>query len=347
MRHQVVVALLVASASLLVVDGRGGASDAEACGGFFSPRRIAGNRKPSMAYEQTLIAFDPGSRREHFVREVTFRRSRERFGFVVPTPSRPEVAAVKQSPFRDLLDAFPFTWMERHPIGHGGGGSGSGYGRGAGAGVRVLEVTRVGSFTAFVLAATDERALSNWLAQNGLVSTPEADRWLAHYVRMQFFYVAMRYEPPGGESRPETKAETMRISFDTPLPYYPYFEPEPPAGQAADPERLLEIWLVSTEEFVPVAARTHDDRVRWVQPFAEGEKFLEDQRAVLEPIVGAALLPAQGTPIVQRFMDQKVSRAGFGDVLFVPRNTTTPDAALRSSLLHALPILDPSLAEAP
>ncbi len=80
---------------------------AEACGGFFS-RAVEGVRRPSLAYEQALIVFDATKRREHFVREVVFRAAQEPFGFVVPTPTRPEVAAVKKSPFTALRTQFPF-----------------------------------------------------------------------------------------------------------------------------------------------------------------------------------------------------------------------------------------------
>ena len=70
-------------------------------------------------------------------------------------------------------------------MGHGGGG-----------GVTILDIQKVGSFTAFVLAADDAGALAKWLKDNGLVSSPETDPWLAHYVKAKFYYVAMRYDPP-------------------------------------------------------------------------------------------------------------------------------------------------------
>src|SRR5262249_43589386 len=114
-------------------------SNTRACLEIFGQEVTESDRRPSLAYEQTLIVYDAERRREHFVREVVFSASREPFGFVVPTPSRPEVAKVKKSPFPKLRDEFPF----RRP--HPGG-------RVAAAGtvevllqdsVEVLEVTRV------------------------------------------------------------------------------------------------------------------------------------------------------------------------------------------------------------
>ncbi|MBL4683411.1 MAG: hypothetical protein JKY37_02385 [Nannocystaceae bacterium] len=161
----------------------------------------------------------------------------------------------------------------------------------------------------------------------GLVSTKEADVWLAHYVRMGFYYVAMRYDPPRRKAEAGQEgavlAETMRISFDTPLPYYPYLEPEPLPALAKltlfEP-RLLELWVVGREEVVPVALREHDGQRRWVRPL-HGGRVTPDARKVLEAVFEdevESLLPP-GALVVQTFQDQKNSRKGFADVLFAPK----------------------------
>ncbi len=325
---------------------------AQACGGFFSRKALEGNRRPSLAYEQTLIVFDAERRREHFVREVVFRTAHEAFGFVVPTPGRPEVAAVKHSPFVELRSSFPVEQTKGGlRVAAAGGGLGSPGGSG---GVRVLDVAKVGSFTAFVLAADDAKALASWLEKNGLGSTPQADAWLAHYVKLKFFYVAMRYDPPaagadgGAPAPPRTAAETMRISFETPLPYYPYFEPDPAPGEPPRDARLLDVWLVSRDRFVPVAAREQNGKVRWVRPLASGHHYASDNREALERALEAEakILPAGAELQVQRFTDQKRSRSGFGDIVFVPARKRSLDAAARAGLAPLLGTLDQRLLEA-
>src|SRR5688500_18314450 len=100
---------------------------ARACGGFFLRRDIEAARRPSLAYEKTLIVFDAERRREHFVREVVFRAAGVPFGFVVPTPSRPEVAAVMTNPFITLRKSFPFEPLQKGiKLGARAGGMGSG-----------------------------------------------------------------------------------------------------------------------------------------------------------------------------------------------------------------------------
>jgi hypothetical protein len=301
-----------------------------------------------------LIIHDPAAEQQHFVREVTFVAEREPFGFVVPTPARPEVAKVATSPFVALRSSFPF---DPPPMRSASKGAGTGAppdgAPGADRGVRVLEITKVGSFTAFILAATDEKALAKWLSDNQLVSTPEADRWLAHYVRMGFFYVAMRYDPATEETQEgagRTKSETVRISFATPVPYYPYFEPERPAAMKARQSlRLLELWTVTPRAITPIVARSSGDgaaaKIRWLRPYREGQRFNE-ARARLEHALDdelEQLLPTGGL-VVQTFQDQKTSRTGMDDVLFAPAERIEIDAEKKKRLLPLLVgILDPAL----
>lgn len=320
------------------------ASEARACGGFFRARTVAPEKRPSLSREKVLLIHDRARGRQHFVREVAFRRAAEPFGFVVPTPSRPDVASIKKQPFTALREQFPFARYK------GGGGIGRGSGGGppgsAPAGVEVLEVKKVGSFTAFILSATDESALATWLADNDLASTKEADAWLAHYVKMKFFYVAMRYDPPkneASEATPAVEAETMRISFDTPIPYYPYLEPDG-SGLLTEQPRLMELWFVGTDPVVPVALRTRDGRQEWVRPLESGLAH-KDARDAIEPTLKPPLrkLLPKGPLQIQTFQDQKFWRTGFEDVLFAYEEPQELDDEQRAALLPLLGILDPAL----
>lgn len=313
---------------------------AEACGGFFASKL---EERPSLAYEQTLIVYDDQKSLEHFVREVVFDKSKREFGFVVPTPGRPEVFPVQKSPFKELTERFPLFPPMRAGFAAAGAGFGSGKGGGA---VEVLETKRVGSFKAFVLAARDPGAFANWLAQQGFASTPESDRWLAHYVTLGFYFVAMRYEPPSAANLVAgvPSAETIRISFSTPLPFYPYLEPDAAAGAKTPEQRGLEVWLVTRQRSVPIAARKRaTGGVDWLRPLEAGASY----GGYKDNLTGAlgeltSLLPVSSL-FVQRFVDQKRSRAGFGDILFVPEAAGALPPERREAVRALLPLLDPEL----
>ncbi len=327
------------------------APSARACGVFSLVRTLSPEQRPSLAREKVLIVHDAARGREHFIREVAFRKADQVFGFVVPTPSLPEVAEVDKNPFTRLRTRFPFIEQE---YGTGKGYGGHGVGGTSGGSVEVLSVEKVGSFTAFVLAANDAAALAKWLADNQLTSTPESDRWLEHYVRMGFYYVAMRYDPPADARARRSApiaAETVRISFDTPIAYYPYFEPEP----EHDPKtpRLLEVWYVGTDPVVPVAQLTdpaqQGSKPRWVRPLKPGHQHLRARKQIEAALLDEleALLPA-GELVVQTFQDQKRRRSGFQDLLFASAEQQPLTQEQQAKLGPLLGVLDPGLvAEAP
>ncbi len=330
------VACLLPLAAALSLGGLDGStSEALACGTL---RGHDSTNAPSLSVEQVLIVYDAKAKTEHFIRQIVFRSGKERFGFVVPTPARAEVEAVPDFHFSAVSRQFPFD-----PKSQGFGGEREGRLGGAG-GVKVLEKKRVGSFTAFVLAASDREALSTWMKDNALESDAATDAWLAHYVDLGFHFVAFRFEPPKkAEDDGKLHAETIRVSFPTPAPCYPYLEPARPAPAAGEPapERVLALWLVSNEPLVPVALADG----AWVRPFQEGPRYDGAVDDALKRRVGklvAPLLP-EGPWVVQTFEDQKRARTGFGDVVFVPEKPRALDADAKKALAPLLALLDPKL----
>lgn len=299
--------------------------------------------QPSLTREKVLIIHDADRAQQHFIREVAFRKADQPFGFVVPTPTRPEVAEVEHSPFPELRKHFRFEQQPRSTSKNAIGSDDK-----SARGVEVMSVDKVGSFTAFVLAATDAAALSTWLKDNELSNTPATEQWLDHYVRMGFYYVAMRYDPPSkAEADAAIVAETIRISFATPVAYYPYFEPS--ASAASSEQRLLELWYVGSDPVVPVTRIEADaGSVSWANPFQPGQQFDSSRgRTSLEAALAdelEQLLPA-GDLVVQTFQDQKRSRDGFHDVLFAFDQSKQLTPEQLAALEPLLGVLDPSLIE--
>jgi hypothetical protein len=322
-------------------------SRAEACGGFFVPRA---GMLPSIAVERVLLVHDEDAGVEHFVRELAFANANQPFGFVVPTPSRPGVFRVDELPWGGLERAFPFEEK-----GKGSGqGFGSGHGRLGGAGVRVLEAKPLGSFAAYVLQATDGNAMKGWLDRNHFTTTPASAAWLERYVKLGFYFVALRYDPGLHRAKVEregrnTSAETLRISFATPAPYFPYREPD---RDDLGKDRALALWLVTKgKPRVPVALVQEGDSLAYRRPWREGHRQPPVPASSLAHALGEKTwkdlaLPGEGDWNVQVFEDQKHARRGFGDVLLVPEEPGALDAAALEKHRALLPLLDPAL-EAP
>ena len=301
-----------------------------------------------------MLIYDEEKKTEHSIREIAFAKADEAFGFVVPVPSKPTLAKVKdEEAFTYLRRYFPYQ-SGLGLIGHGSG-TGSGYGSGSGAGfgrggVKVEEVRRVGSFKAYILSATDEKDLAAWLSKNRFVASKGGEAWLRHYVQLGFYYVAMRYDPPSRKKKGQSDAEhpidaeTVRISFETPVPYYPYLEPTEPALDGESP-RLLEVWYVGSKPVVPVGVHEHEGSKEWVRPLQHGHTYEQPRTDFVDASKELAEFLPDGDLVLQTFQDQKRSRDGFGDVLFVPEDATTLTAARASELEPMLAVLDPGLLE--
>ncbi len=209
--------------------------------------------------------------------------------------------------------------------------------------VTVLSQQKLGSFTAFVLEATDAQGLTAWLDENHFATPPGTVAWLQHYTALHFYYAAFRFDPGATADGPALSSETMRISFPAGpggLPYYPYSEPDGPL----EPQRVLAVWLVSPQALTPAAVRADaagSAAHRWERPWKEGDSR-SSAPDVLATQLGpdlAPLLPAatdDGKLEAQPFEDQKRSRHGWGDVVLVPRSTASPGAPRPGSLAAVL-----------
>src|SRR5690349_18616843 len=60
--------------------------------------------KVAIASETALIVYDEDAKKEHFIRRGTFEAKVPYFGFLVPTPGVPEIAAVPDDVFGLLAD---------------------------------------------------------------------------------------------------------------------------------------------------------------------------------------------------------------------------------------------------
>lgn len=218
-----------------------------------------------IADEEALIAWDEASGVEHFVRRATFTSTAASFGFLVPTPTRPELGEVADDVFKKLQQAITPERVERAgPLSVRVGSLFMGGDKSSAAPesptasaalVRVLEEKRVAGFDATVLEADDPAALSSWLAERGFAQSPALKEWLARYVEQRWKITAFKLAQPADPERPEAARElgtkAVRLSFKTDRPFYPYREPadqrEPTAAPPGSPHksaRRLRVYFV-------------------------------------------------------------------------------------------------------
>jgi hypothetical protein len=196
------------------------AEDASACAsiGRGAPIRIYG--------EEALIVWDPAHHKEHFVRMAGFDPADEDFGFVVPTPSRPELGEADDHVFERLFGVYQRRSRER-----------SAPALGARQAVEVLERRTVAGLDTAVLRADDAGALDRWLEANRYPSSEALRAWLAPYVEQHWFVTAFRIDPSAHHGR-GFATRAVRMSFDTDAPFFPYSEPAQTEARRGRPFRV-------------------------------------------------------------------------------------------------------------
>lgn len=209
----------------------------------------------SIAGEEALIVWDAASHTEHFVRRAHFESDATDFGFLVPTPSPPELAEADDSVFDRLrttlepevksgdptytpttLCLFPFQIVLA-----GRGAEPSMQVAAAAPLVEVLSTARVAGMDATVLRASDADALTAWLDARGYATRPALTAWLAPYVARGFAITAFRYVKSDASTN-ELGSEAVRLTFRTDTPFYPYREP---SDQPESFGRTLRLFFVA------------------------------------------------------------------------------------------------------
>jgi hypothetical protein len=226
-----------------------------------------------IANEEALIAWDSKKKVETFVRRASFRSSGDAFGFLVPTPSKPELGEIDSRIFVELAQQLvPKVIYEEGDTSWGVGCSAMMFlGRAAKSdaapataaapAVRVLDEKRVAGFDAVVLAADDPAALSAWLEEKGFAEGPSLTEWLTPYVSANWILTAFKVADPGAgpegvEAARSFGTGAVQMTFATERPFYPYREPRDQREtlQASHQKlvvdnRLLRVYFASDEKY--------------------------------------------------------------------------------------------------
>lgn len=215
-----------------------------------------------VAQEEAIIVWDAASKTEHFIRRASFTSSAERFGFLVPTPSIPELGEVDSDAFQHLAHQIrPQTRTQYEGVDYEFGCALMTYtmldaarvGAPDAAAVRVVAIASVAGYDASVLQASDTGALAKWLGEHGFAATPELEAWLDPYVRNGWTITAFEIAatPGKGDAPRSASSASVRMSFTTNRPFYPYREPAaqqaPATGKlegAAPASRLLRVFFL-------------------------------------------------------------------------------------------------------
>jgi len=275
----------------------------------------------AIAEESAIILWDAASKTQHFIRRASFQTAAQDFGFLVPTPGKPELDEASDEAFKTLerLTAPQVTTMtQRLP-------------RGARAApmaaapmpnsVRVLDSKRVAGYDAVVLEADNPEALNQWLKQHGYASRPALTRWLEPYVKAQWKITAFKIAKDA-KKEPGVATAAVRMTFQTDRPFFPYREPDDQHEAAKGPSnsRLLRVYFLSADRTAGTLGKAGEwpGRVVWANQLAAPQR---------EQVLQLLKLPDQTPPAswwLTEFEDHAAPRPGTDDVVFSPSENQSP-----------------------
>lgn len=286
-----------------------------------------------VADESAVIVWDSAKQTQHFIRSATFKGSKRDLGFIVPSPSVPELKEADQGVF-DILkkalepkvvyrDKYEYEWSlldAMLPKGAMTTASRNFDTAGAprGGGVEVLQAQSVAGYDATSLKASNSGELNRWLVKNGYIAKPDFASWLEPYTKKGWIVTAFKISKPDGASE-AFSSSLVRMSFQTPKPFFPYREPSGQReGEAKNTFRALRVFFIGSERMEGTLGeepeRGWPGQARWS----------DDLKVHLEPAKlqnlakGLALKPDQ-LPAQMRmtsFEDYSMPRPGFEDVYF-------------------------------
>jgi hypothetical protein len=203
------------------------------------------------ADQTVLLIWDAAKKTQHFIRKANFKGKSADFGFIVPSPSQPELSESGDAAFPYLHELTKAETVYRHRPSSGLGCGCSGETKsslsasGSANVARVLEQKDVAGFQAVVLEADTADALVAWLKENGFAYSPEIAGWARPYVEKRWKFTALKVAKK--KELDEVDAAALRISFATDTPLFPYREPDyKSADKSLNPGgRTLRIFFVA------------------------------------------------------------------------------------------------------
>jgi hypothetical protein len=283
--------------------------------------------------ESAIIVWDEAKKREHFIRGATFESAAKDIGFLVPSPSTPELKAADRGAFEILKKAlepkveyetkYDISWflfsgksesLEEEVTTANAANNATA----AADDVEVLQTQTVAGYDATTLKAKDTGALNRWLNQNGYLAKADFRDWLAPYVANGWVITAFKIRKADKDSK-RFESSLVRMSFDTPKPFFPYREAaNQREGLAKKTPRSLRVFFIGDERVSGVLGDTVKRAWPGHTEWSDDLKNHLDEKQRAQLLKDLAMQPEQ-LPAALRmtsFRDSSSPRPGFDDVYF-------------------------------
>jgi hypothetical protein len=254
--------------------------------------------------ESAIIIWDSAAKTQHFIRRASFRTKAKDFGFLVPTPTIPKLEEADDDAFR-LLGKITAPEVVHHSVPRGRPIAM------AASPVTVIATANVAGYDATILEATDADALNRWLGDHGYASSPELVEWFKPYLEQKWKISAFKIARDEKEDTVSTRS--VRMSFQTDKPFFPYREPVAQGRNRDDSnDRLLRVYFLAEARYGGALGADTEWRSRTVW----SERIDQDSRAELLRLVKLPTDSAPNARWLTEIVDQSSPRSSTDEVYF-------------------------------
>jgi hypothetical protein len=268
----------------------------------------------AVAKESAVIIWDEKAKIQHFIRRAAFDTKVPYFGFLVPTPTQPELAEAPDELFTLLEDwTKPEERTEKRSAPYSFFSMGAKLSDAPAAGsVTVLDQKRVAGYDAVVVKATDGQALREWLEKHGYDARPALTAWLEPYIKAGWIITAFQIAK-ADQASDALSTQAVRMSFQAERPFFPYREPSDQREKGVNVYgRLLRLHVIAPGRMHGAfddPAPVWTGRTVWAGP-------LGDRRRDIQERLGTSTVPLPQDAWLTVFDDPASPRPWGADVFF-------------------------------
>ncbi|MEI8282223.1 MAG: DUF2330 domain-containing protein [Armatimonadota bacterium] len=282
-------------------------SSAWACSGVGPPG------KPVVFGDQTnIVIWDEASHTEHFIRNANFRSGADDFGFIAPTPGKPELHEASNKAFYTLAALAPV-----YPSGFGGGGGAAFDRKSKSSEVQVIQEADVAGFHATTLLSRSAQAINDWMNEHGYVSTPEVQTWAERYCSRGWYLTAFKVVD---KTKLVASTGTVRMTFKTSKPFNPFYVPA--TNILPSKKGTLRLYFVSVGDYeAKIGRKATWQTPQWTAQIPEATSAL---------LAKQVKIPAEAIPDncqVETFVDNDFPRSVEDDIYFTKKRVIRSSAA--------------------
>ncbi|HEY3779962.1 MAG TPA: DUF2330 domain-containing protein [Fimbriimonadaceae bacterium] len=311
---------LLSKAGAVTLGASALASSLWACSGVGPPG------KPVVFGDQTnIVIWDEATQTEHFIRNANFRSGANDFGFIAPTPGKPELHEASNKAFYTLAALAPVVNRFKAMAGAGGFGGG----RSRADEVQVVQEADVAGYHATTLWSKSAQAVNDWMNEHGYVSTPEVEKWAERYCGRGWFLTAFKVTD---KTKLAASTGTIRMSFHTQNPYNPFYVPS--SNILVNKKGTLRVYFVSVGDYDANIGPNGETwkTPSWTSPIPEADSAL---------LAKQVKIPAEAIPDnvqVETFVDNDFPRPAADDIYFEKRRSAAavPTAPSRLNPFYLL-----------